>query len=72
VFVCHCKVVTSRTIRELAAQGVRTTREVTRETGAGSVCGRCQTNVSRILRSAVEELGEQSDVSAARDDPPCR
>jgi bacterioferritin-associated ferredoxin len=59
VYICHCKTVTSRTIRELAAGGVRTAREVTRQTGAGSVCGRCQTTVSRILSSAIEELSTQ-------------
>lgn len=59
MYVCHCRVVTSGTIRALATSGVRTAREVARETGAGSVCGRCQTQVSRILQSAVDELAQR-------------
>ena len=59
MFVCHCKIVTSGAIRALAAEGVRTAREVSRATGAGSDCGRCQANVSRVLRSALANLGEE-------------
>jgi bacterioferritin-associated ferredoxin len=51
MYVCHCRVVTSGTIRALARRGLRTPREVTQETGAGSVCGRCQPVIGRILRS---------------------
>lgn len=66
MYVCHCKIVTSGTIRALAARGVRTARGVARETGAGSVCGRCQTQVSRILQSAVDDLAQQTGEEGGR------
>lgn len=66
MYVCHCRVVTSGNIRELVTSGVRTAREVARETGAGSVCGRCQTQVSRILQSAIDELAQRPSEEGER------
>jgi bacterioferritin-associated ferredoxin len=66
VYVCHCRVVTSGTIRALAASGVRTAREAAGKTGAGSVCGRCQTQVSRILQSAIDELAQRPSEEGER------
>lgn len=41
VYVCICNGVTDHQIREAAANGCRTTAELTMRTGAGSTCGTC-------------------------------
>ncbi len=39
--VCICKNVSDRQIREALDQGARTLRDVYRELGVGSECGKC-------------------------------
>ncbi|NJD25291.1 MAG: (2Fe-2S)-binding protein [Betaproteobacteria bacterium] len=41
MYVCVCQAITDRQIREAAANGVRTLKDLRRELGIGRDCGRC-------------------------------
>ena len=49
MYVCMCCAVTSHTVEETIRCGARSTRDVAAQCGAGSVCGRCRSNVREIL-----------------------
>jgi bacterioferritin-associated ferredoxin len=49
MIVCHCAGVTDRAIQELARDGVRTVRDVVRQTGAGRCCAPCRSEIAAIL-----------------------
>jgi bacterioferritin-associated ferredoxin len=51
MYVCLCKGVTDRQIKDLASQGVRCVTEVGRCSGAGTRCGSCRSTISKILES---------------------
>lgn len=48
MFVCHCRAVTDRQINAAIADGATTAAEVSRATGAGSVCGGCIPEIERL------------------------
>jgi bacterioferritin-associated ferredoxin len=47
--VCHCKGLSDRDIRRVIETGARTPRDVTRQCGAGSVCGGCRPVIHELL-----------------------
>jgi bacterioferritin-associated ferredoxin len=49
VYVCHCRVVTDRTIRATIEAGASTAAEVRRSCGAGSVCGGCYPAIRALV-----------------------
>lgn len=49
MYVCLCKAVTDSDIIEAANGGVRTMRQLARETGCSSNCGRCAVTAAEIL-----------------------
>lgn len=61
MYVCHCRVVSSGTIRALAEQGATTTRQVADATGAGTVCGRCRSTISLILKAVGQPVHDARD-----------
>jgi bacterioferritin-associated ferredoxin len=52
MYVCLCRGVTSSTIQEAIDAGAKTTKDVERMCGAGSVCGRCRHNVRLMLAAS--------------------
>ncbi len=52
MYVCVCRAVTDRQIREAAAEGVRTMRELRLKLGVCSACGKCGECAKEILDSA--------------------
>jgi bacterioferritin-associated ferredoxin len=62
VIVCHCQVVSDRTIHAAVADGARTLAAVCSATGAGRDCGTCVFSVRAIVREhldcqhAIEEV----------------
>jgi bacterioferritin-associated ferredoxin len=62
MFVCLCNGITSHAIQDAIDAGARTTKDVEKKCGAGSVCGRCRHTV-RVM------LLKSSDLAAA---PPPR
>ena len=64
MYVCSCKAVKDSDLREAVNGGVRTMRQLARETGCSSNCGRCAVTAAEILGQAT---GELSIVSQSRE-----
>jgi len=58
MYVCICKAVTDSAIRQAAAEGVHSFRELTARTGCSTQCGRCVPLAREILDAALNALGE--------------
>jgi bacterioferritin-associated ferredoxin len=52
MYVCICNAITEKTIRQAAAEGVRSMGELTRRTGCSGECGSCADLAEKILRDA--------------------
>ena len=52
MYVCLCKSVTDSDIIEAGNGGVRTMRQLARQTGCSSNCGRCAVTAAEILGQA--------------------
>lgn len=49
--ICYCNNVTYIDIRKAMINGARTLEEIQEATGAGTVCGRCTSEIEKILAS---------------------
>lgn len=65
MYVCVCRAVTDRQIRQAAAEGVRTIKELRLKLGVCSACGRCGECIRDILDSVEQSEDGQEQVSAA-------
>ncbi|MCH8499213.1 MAG: bacterioferritin-associated ferredoxin [Marinobacter sp.] len=52
MYVCLCHGVTDRDIREAAANGCNSVRQLGKEMGVGRQCGRCASMAREILRES--------------------
>ena len=52
MYVCICHAVTDKAIRNSAAEGVRTMRQLRQETGCSGSCGQCAPMAKQILDTA--------------------
>ncbi|HDZ37581.1 MAG TPA: bacterioferritin-associated ferredoxin [Marinobacter sp.] len=52
MYVCLCHGVTDRDIREAAENGVSSMRQLGKELGVGTQCGRCACTARNILRES--------------------
>lgn len=52
MYVCVCRAVTDRQIREAAQNGARTLKDLRRELGVTSDCGRCASCAHECLHEA--------------------
>lgn len=55
MYVCLCKGVSDRQIRQSVDDGARSWRQVQRETGCGTQCGKCACVGKQITRDAIQE-----------------
>ncbi|WP_461482217.1 (2Fe-2S)-binding protein [Porticoccus sp.] len=55
MYVCNCKAVTDRDIREAVENGVSNLRSLRKCTGATGQCGKCVTEAKAILQEALAE-----------------
>ena len=62
MFVCHCRAVTDREIREAIAAGARDLAEVGLRCGAGITCGGCCPLIEQLL---ADQAGEPVAATAA-------
>ena len=49
MIVCHCRVVSDRTVAEAVRAGARSVSGVCRSTGAGQDCGSCVFSLKRLV-----------------------
>lgn len=55
MYVCVCHAVTDRQIRQAAADGARTLKDLRRELGVTRDCGRCASCAQECLKQAQQE-----------------
>lgn len=54
MIVCICKAVSDKRIRRAASEGVVTLRDLSRELGVGTCCGKCVPQARELLAEAVQ------------------
>ncbi|MBF7054153.1 MULTISPECIES: (2Fe-2S)-binding protein [Halomonas] len=65
MYVCICKGVSDRRIRQVVEEGARSWREVQAETGCGTQCGKCACVGKSLTREAVKEELMQASTDLA-------
>jgi bacterioferritin-associated ferredoxin len=65
MYVCICNSVTDRDIREAASRGARTLKDLRRELGVASDCGKCASCATDVLCEARRETALASSLQAA-------
>lgn len=53
MIVCICKAVSDKHIRRAASEGVSSLRELSRELGVGTCCGKCVPQAREVLSAAI-------------------
>ena len=61
MYVCLCKAVTDKTIKQKVAEGVSTMRELKMCTGVGSQCGKCVCQAQQILHNELVRISLPGD-----------
>jgi bacterioferritin-associated ferredoxin len=64
MYVCLCKGVTDKAIKQKVAEGVCTMRELKLCLGVGSQCGKCTCQAQQILHN---ELVSEHNIAAVTD-----
>ena len=59
MYVCICKAVSEQDIRDAAARGAHSLKDLRRELGVASECGKCAEDARHCLKKALEETGHQ-------------
>lgn len=49
MYICLCRVVTRKVIEAAIQAGARTVEDVARQSGAGTECGKCRRNISKLI-----------------------
>ncbi|HUL93943.1 MAG TPA: (2Fe-2S)-binding protein [Burkholderiales bacterium] len=65
MYVCICNSVTDREVREAASRGARTLKDLRRELGVASRCGKCASCANEVLSQARREPVLTSSLQAA-------
>lgn len=63
MYVCICRSVTDRQIRESVQQGCCTMRDLRNCLGVATQCGRCALTARDVLNEALQEAGQ--DIAGA-------
>lgn len=59
MYVCLCKAVTDKAIKQHVANGIRSMRELRACSGLGSQCGQCTCQANQILHNELVLAGAQ-------------
>lgn len=57
MYVCVCKAVTDKTVREEIAKGAETREAVTAACEAGGDCGACHQHIEEMIEDHLVEVG---------------
>lgn len=68
MYVCVCKAVNDRQIREAYENGACSMRLLNQQLGVGSCCGRCARCARDVLRQCHQEC-QQSEVAVSEAEP---
>ena len=55
MIVCICKAVSDRRIRNAVSEGASSLRDVSRELGVGTCCGKCVPQAREVLSTAIPQ-----------------
>ena len=64
MYVCICNAVTDKQIRARAREGCTSLRQLSKETGCATTCGKCARHAREILNEELERL-DAADQGAA-------
>jgi len=64
MFICVCKAVSDRQIRSAVTGGVSCVRELSRQTGLGTCCGKCVPEARATLANCLAEREQAGCLSA--------
>jgi len=64
MIVCLCKQVRCKDIRSAAVNGVATMRDLSRELGVATQCGKCAQCARGILQESLQSTAEQQNAVA--------
>lgn len=53
MFICVCKAVTDRRIRQAVAEGAVSLRDLSRDTSLGTCCGKCVPHAREVMTEAL-------------------
>ncbi len=56
MYVCVCKAVSDKTIRQKVAEGLGSMRELKQCLGVGSQCGKCTQTAQQVLNQSLQAL----------------
>jgi bacterioferritin-associated ferredoxin len=62
MYVCICNQVTDRDIRDAAHAGAKKLRDIQRDLGVASCCGKCAATAQCVLREAIAECNDAAPV----------
>jgi bacterioferritin-associated ferredoxin len=63
MIICVCKAVSERHIRSAVKNGATRVRDLTRELGVGSCCGKCIPEARAALSASLESCGESAGLA---------
>jgi len=60
MIICVCKAISDRHIRSAVRNGATSLRDLTRELGVGTCCGKCLPEAKATLSAALDACGESA------------
>jgi bacterioferritin-associated ferredoxin len=63
MYICICKAVTDREIRGAVNLGSVTVRDLQRDLGVASCCGKCEPDARRIIRECTRDCSASCGMS---------
>jgi len=64
MIICVCKAVSDRHIRSAVQNGAASLRDLTREFGLGTCCGKCVPEARATLSASLDSRGESRELAA--------
>jgi bacterioferritin-associated ferredoxin len=65
MIICVCKAVSDRHIKSAVKGGARSLRDLTRELGVGTCCGKCLPEARATLSASLDSRSESTVLAAA-------
>lgn len=65
MIICVCKAVSERHIRSAVSGGATSLRDLNRELGVGSCCGKCVPEARAALSASLDTRNESAELAAA-------
>lgn len=60
MYICLCKAVTDKAIKQKVAEGASSMRDLKNCLGVGTQCGKCTCHASQVLHNELVKISDQS------------